>query len=78
MKKIIFHLPMEIDKNRPSGSQIRPLKILQAFKNIGYKVDIVMGDVKTRKRQIKKIKRNISNGVKYDFLYSESSTMPTV
>ena len=68
---------MKLDLNRASGSQIRPLKILQAFKNLNYEVDIVMGDVKERKNQIKQIKENILNGMKYDFLYSESSTMPT-
>lgn len=77
MKKMIFHIPNKIDKNLVSGSQIRPLKMLKAFEDIGYEVDVVMGYVKDRKKQIKQIKANIRNGVKYDFLYSESSTMPT-
>ncbi len=77
MKRIIFHIPNKIDENPTSGSQIRPMRMLQAFKNIGYEVDVVMGYVKDRKEQIKRIKDNINNGVKYDFLYSESSTMPT-
>jgi len=77
MKKMIFHIPMKIDINLHSGSQIRPQKMIQAFKNIGYDVDIVMGYVKERKQQIKQIKQNIKDGIKYDFLYSESSTMPT-
>ncbi len=75
--RIIFHIPNKIDENLASGSQIRPLQMLQAFKNIGYEVDVVMGYVKDRKEQIKKIKSNIKQGIKYDFLYSESSTMPT-
>lgn len=77
MKRMIFHLPMKIDINLHSGSQIRPQKMIQAFKDIGYDVDIVMGYVKDRKNQIEKIKQNIKDGIKYDFLYSESSTMPT-
>ncbi len=77
MKRIIFHIPNKIDDNLASGSQIRPKRMLQAFKNIGYEVDVVMGYVKERKEQIKNIKKNIKQGVKYDFLYSESSTMPT-
>ncbi len=77
MKRIIFHIPNKIDENLASGSQIRPMRMLQAFKNIGYEVDVVMGYVKERKEQIKKIRKNIKQGVKYDFLYSESSTMPT-
>lgn len=41
MKRIIFHLPNKIDKNRFSASQIRPMKIIEAFKNIGYEVDLI-------------------------------------
>lgn len=77
-KKCIFHVPNYIDVNRKSGSNIRPLKMINAFKEIGYDVDVVMGYAKERKEQIKKIKQNIKNGIKYDFLYSESSTMPTL
>lgn len=77
-KKCIFHVPNYIDINRKSGSNIRPLKMIEAFKNIGYDVDIVMGYGEKRKKQIQQIKNNIKNGIKYDFLYSESSTMPTL
>lgn len=76
--RMIFHLPYKIDKNHQSGSNIRPLKMINAFKNIGYDVDVVMGYGKERKRQISLIKGKIKNGVQYDFLYSESSTMPTL
>jgi hypothetical protein len=77
MKRMIFHLPTYLSDNPTSGSEIRPIKMLQAFKNIGYEVDIVIGYVKERREQIKQIKQNIKNGVEYAFLYSESSTMPT-
>ncbi|HFU76939.1 MAG TPA: hypothetical protein ENK98_02555 [Epsilonproteobacteria bacterium] len=76
MKKMIFHLPVAVD-GASSGSQIRPLKMLEAFRDIGYDVDVVMGYVSDRKEQIAKIKDKIGRGVKYEFLYSESSTMPT-
>ena len=77
-KRIIFHLPLKIDPNRYSASQIRPIKMLQAFESIGYDVDVVMGYANERKASIKRIKKNIEDGVKYDFMYSESSTMPTL
>ena len=77
-KRCIFHIPNYIDENRKSASNIRPLKMIEAFKQNGYIVDIVMGYAKERKNQIKKIKENIKNGIKYDFMYSESSTMPTL
>lgn len=76
MKKCIFHIPNSLEENY--GSHIRPWKMLQAFKEIGYDVDVVMGYGKERKENIKKIKQNIKAGVKYDFMYSESSTMPTL
>lgn len=78
MCRIIFHIPLKIDFNLKSASQIRPCKMIDAFKVLGYHVDIVEGDAKQRKKSIKKIKKNISDGIKYDFLYSESSTMPTL
>lgn len=52
--------------------------MLSALLSIGYKVDIVAGDIESRKRAIRQIKSNIRRGVKYDFLYSESNTMPTL
>ena len=77
-KRMIFHIPNHLDENRKSGSQIRPLKMIEAFKNNGYIVDTVMGYGKDRKKSIERIKTNISEGIIYDFLYSESSTMPTL
>lgn len=77
MRRMIFHIPNTINKNLASGSQIRPLMMLTAFKQIGYEVDVVMGNVKERRENIKLIEKNIKEGVKYSFLYSESSTVPT-
>ncbi|MDO4485121.1 MAG: glycosyltransferase [Bacillota bacterium] len=77
-KRCIFHIPNMIDQFGTSGSQHRPRKMIDAFKNIGYKVDVVMGYGADRKKTINRIEENISHGVKYDFLYSESSTMPTL
>ncbi len=77
-KKIIFHIPNYIDEKKTSGSQIRPMKMLNAFINVGYEVDTVMGYGQERKKSIKLIKYKIKQGVKYDFAYSESSTMPTL
>ncbi|CAB1251644.1 Glycos_transf_1 domain-containing protein [Clostridiaceae bacterium BL-3] len=78
MSNCIFHIPFKINENWPSASQIRPLRMLNAFKSIGYNVDIVMGYGKERKYSIGQIKRKIKDGVKYDFMYSESSTEPTI
>lgn len=77
-KRCIFHIPIALDENRVSPSHIRPKKMKKAFENIGYEVDVVWGTASERARAIKNIKQNIRNGVKYDFMYSESSTMPTL
>ncbi|MDR0538095.1 MAG: hypothetical protein LBH04_08685 [Tannerellaceae bacterium] len=74
MKYIIIHFPFKINKNRFSASQLRPLKIINAFINIGYKVDVIEGSGKERRKQIRQIK----NDIKYEFCYSESSTLPTL
>lgn len=78
MKRMIFHIPLKINRERSSASQIRPLKMIEAFKKVGFEVDLVEGYGKERKKQIKKIKKNILDGIEYQFLYSESSTMPTL
>lgn len=77
-KRCIFHIPLKINVKMASASQLRPLQMIQAFKDNGYVVDVVEGSAKERKESINKIKENIKNGVKYDFMYSESSTMPTL
>ncbi|EDS76834.1 putative glycosyl transferase [Clostridium botulinum C str. Eklund] len=77
-KRCIFHIPYKVSSDIVSGSHIRPLKMLNAFKNIGYDVDVVMGYGEEREKSIRNIKKNIENGEKYDFLYAESSTMPTL
>lgn len=78
IKRCIFHIPNYINKESRSGSGIRPMKMLQGFLDNGYSVDIIMGYGSERRRQIKEIKKRIIAGVSYDFVYSESSTMPTL
>lgn len=78
MSRIIYHVPFVLDYNAMSASGIRPCKMLEAFQSIGFEVDVVAGNAKERKIRIKQIEQNISNGIKYDFCYSESSTQPTL
>ncbi|MBB1350266.1 glycosyltransferase [Pseudoalteromonas sp. SG45-3] len=77
-KNMIFHHPLPLNYQATSASGIRPIKMLNAFKSLGYKVDLVTGYSAERKKCIKKIKNNIEKGLEYDFVYSESSTMPTI
>ena len=73
-----MHVPNYIDREGKSGSSIRPLKMKRAFEENGYTVEFISGYGKSRKEKIEFIKKNIKKGIKYDFLYAESSTMPTV
>jgi len=76
--KCIFHVPFPLQENPSSGSSVRPIRMLNAFRKIGYEVEVVSGYGEKRKRNIKTIKEKIKQGIKFDFVYSESSTMPTV
>ncbi|PML80841.1 glycosyltransferase [Enterovibrio norvegicus] len=75
-KKIIFHHPLPLNFNSPSGSGIRPVKMYNAFVSLGYEVDLVVGYSSERQAAIKRVLRNIQAGEKYLFCYSEASTMP--
>lgn len=75
--KIIFHHPLPLDPNAKSASGIRPQRMLQAFKELGYEVELVTGYAAERKAAIKRIKEQVKRGAKFDFVYAESSTMPT-
>lgn len=78
MKRCIFHIPYSLEGSYNVAPCVRPRKMIQGFQEIGYEVDVVMGDAKERKKAIYTVKENIKNGVKYEFVYSESSTMPTL
>lgn len=78
MKRCIFHYLHPIEEKPGIGSALRPNRMLQAFRDIGYEVDTVVGYSAQRKEQIRRIKQNIKNGVSYDFVYSESVNDPTL
>ena len=75
--KCIYHYPHPLDA-QPVGSGVRPVMMLKALKEIGYCVEEVTGYGKERKKKIKNVIDKINSGVKYDFLYSESLTDPTL
>lgn len=77
MKRMIFHFPLELGTAQ-SASQLRPIKMAKAFRNIGYEIELIDGYGQERKKKIKQVKQKIKAGIKYDFLYSESTTMPTL
>lgn len=78
MKKIIIHFPFKIDRSRAAASQLRPIKIIDTFKSLGYDVALVEGYGKERQEQIRQIKDRIKKGEKFEFVYSECNTTPTL
>lgn len=52
--------------------------MIQAFRGLGYEVAVVTGLESERAGRIAAIKDTIRQGRQYDFVYSESSTLPTL
>ena len=75
--RMIFHVPYGLNPAATSASGIRPVKMRRAFAELGYAVTEVSGPAAQRRRQIAEIKREVRNGARFDFVYSEASTMPT-
>lgn len=73
---IIFHHPGHITSNGSSGSQVRPFRILSAFRALGVNVEVVAGTWAERKKAINRIRNKINNGKRFDFVYSENRTIP--
>lgn len=77
-KKIIFHLPYTPNRMHGSSSNIRPPIMLKEFKKLGYDVFEIIGNAKERASKFIELKRKIKKGEKFDFMYSESSTVPNI
>jgi glycosyltransferase involved in cell wall biosynthesis len=50
--------------------------MVEAFRRCGFHVDLVVGYSKQRGRRMKAVRRAISKGREYEFLYAESTTVP--
>lgn len=74
--RVIYHHPGTISDSGESGSQVRPYKILQAFRSLGIDVFEVTGSAHQRLSAIKNIKEEIKSGTHFDFVYSENRTIP--
>jgi glycosyltransferase involved in cell wall biosynthesis len=76
MKRILFYHPWPLADNPTRGSEIRPVRMVDAFRRCGFHVDLVIGYSKHRGRRMRAVRRAIENGRDYDFLYAESTTVP--
>jgi glycosyltransferase involved in cell wall biosynthesis len=77
-KRMIFHHPLPVEENGKTGSQVRPFEMLKAFKEIGYEVFEVTGHWEQRVSKIRYVEEEVRAGKSFDFLYSESSSRPTL
>ncbi|WP_319204568.1 hypothetical protein [uncultured Ilyobacter sp.] len=75
---IIFHIPYKLDSVGSSGRMMRPYNLIKAFREEGHNLYLIEGDWKERQIQIKQLKESIKSGEKFDLLYSEASTKPTL
>jgi glycosyltransferase involved in cell wall biosynthesis len=75
MTKILMHMPYPFPQELTSGSRVRPYQMYRAFLDLGYKVELIAGDVSGRKKQILDLIRNGNTG-DIAFCYSEPSTLP--
>lgn len=74
---MVYHVPYPLNPAATSASGIRPVKMRQAFADLGYRVFTVAGNVAQRRLQMRKVAGFLAAGGKIDFAYSESSTLPT-
>lgn len=75
-KHMVFHHPLPLNPTAGSASGIRPVKMRDAFEANGYRVWEVVGYSPERRTAMREVMEAIKAGTKFDFCYSESSTMP--
>ena len=78
MSRCIVFLPYKLEERGVRARMLRPRRMIQAFRDIGYDVFVISGLSVERKKMIHEVKLMIAKGMKFDFMYAESSTMPTL
>ncbi len=74
--RCVYHLPYPLDMDSRFGGQVRPARMMEALCDWG-EVWLVAGTAAQRRRQMRVVEDAVKRGVRFDFCYSESSTMPT-
>ena len=75
---VIFHHPGPVIADGKSGSQVRPYRLLDAFYKSGFEVEAVVGYGAERRRAINRIIADLAKGRRFEFLYSEARSIPTL
>lgn len=74
---MVFHAPYPLNRSATSASGIRPVRMRDAFEALGYDVWEVTGHSRERAAAARRVREAMASGQRFDFCYSESSTMPT-
>lgn len=77
-RRMVFHAPYALNRQATSASGIRPVQMRDAFERLGYEVWEVTGTSADRMAAAARVRTALAEGVRFDFCYSESSTMPTL
>jgi glycosyltransferase involved in cell wall biosynthesis len=77
-RRCVFYRTVPIPDNPMSGSSLRPARLLEAFRQLGYAVDVVAGSAGSRKTAMAAVRTSIRAGVTYDFVYAEPPTTPVL
>jgi len=76
--RMLFHAPFPTDPRPRSASRLRPLRMLEAFAGIGYRVHPVLGAPRQRAVAFRTARRRLRAGQRFELLYSENSTQPNL
>ncbi len=76
-RRMVFHTPFPVSAGANTASAIRPWKMLQAFKALGFEVFQITGYAAERRRRFASLRRGVAAGWKPDFVYSEAATIPS-
>lgn len=75
--RMVFHAPYPLNREATSASGIRPVRMRDAFEALGYEVWEVTGYTPERRAAARRVLDALERGERFEFCYSESSTMPT-
>ena len=76
--KCILYLPYRLEAQGWGARMLRPRKMAEAFRENGYEVMMISGVSSERRIMIREVRKRIRDGEKFDFLYAESNTEPTL
>lgn len=76
MPCMIYHTPYQLRTDGTVASALRPRRMLQAFKNLGYEVIDFTGTGRQRRAKLAILRKRLQEGLQVDFCYSESATVP--